>query len=482
MTDARRFPRLRTIALGVVAALLLWQVVAQSFAGYLADGAPQLALWLHPRLPAALIGLADQALDAANKTRAATEGADQRAASAADASGDTIADRPLPAPGVTGKSVGTLDRAFSAFETVGQNQSVTRPIAPDNAPAVRAWAQAALRGQPLSAHALRILGQLAEAEGDDAGALRFMDAAARLSLHDGVTDFWLMQKSIRTRDDKAALYYADVLLRTTPDLATYVVPVLAHIAEEKGSNRLLDAVLAANPPWRKEFFAALPNSITDARTPLGLLMALRQSATPPSPIEVGDYVNFLVARKFYALAYYTWLQFLPPAELRSAGKLFNGSFEVTPSGSPFDWQIRSGAGVTVDIVPRSDKAGGHALMVDFQYGRVEFHRVTELVMLAPGAYEFKGQYKGKLVGPRGLKWRVACVGGAASVAPLGESPMIIGMTPTWRAVAFNFTVPAKDCKAQMVSLDLDARMASEQLVSGSMLFDELEISRAANPS
>ena len=361
-------------------------------------------------------------------------------------------------------------------------KSVTRPIAPDNAPAVRAWAQTALRGQPLSAHALRILGQLAEAEGDDAGALRFMDAAARLSLHDGVTDFWLMQKSIRTRDDKAALYYADVLLRTTPDLATYVVPVLAHIAEEKGSNRLLDAVLAANPPWRKEFFAALPNSITDARTPLGLLMALRQSATPPSPIEVGDYVNFLVARKFYALAYYTWLQFLPPAELRSAGKLFNGSFEVTPSGSPFDWQIRSGAGVTVDIVPRSDKAGGHALMVDFQYGRVEFRSVTELVMLAPGAYEFKGQYKGKLVGPRGLKWRVACVGGAASVAPLGESPMIIGMTPTWRAVAFNFTVPAKDCKAQMVSLDLDARMASEQLVSGSMLFDELEISRAANPS
>ena len=88
MTEARRVPRLRTIVLGVVAALLLWQVVAQSFAGYLADGAPQLALSLHPRLPAALIGLADQALDAAGKTRAATEGADRRAAPAADASGE----------------------------------------------------------------------------------------------------------------------------------------------------------------------------------------------------------------------------------------------------------------------------------------------------------------------------------------------------------------------------------------------------------
>jgi hypothetical protein len=471
------------IALGVVAALLLWQVVAQSFAAYLADSAPQMALWLHPRLPAALIGLADQALDAANKARATTEGADQPADQNIDPSGDIAAEPQRQVPGDAAKPVGNLDRAFSAFETVGQNQSVTRPIAPDNAPAVRAWAQTALGGAPLSVHALRILGLLAEADGDDAGALRFMAAAARLSLHDGPTDFWLMQKSIRAKDDKSALYYADVLLRTTPDLAAYVVPVIAHIAEDKGSSPLLNAMLAENPPWRREFFAALPNSITDARTPLGLLMALRQSAAPPSPIEVGDYVKFLIGRKFYDLAYYTWLQFLPPAELRSAGKLFNGSFDVTPSGLPFDWQIQSGAGVTVDIVPRSDRAAGHALLVDFQYGRVDFHSVTELVMLAPGTYEFGGQYKGKLVGPRGLKWRVACFGGAAvSNAPLGESAMIIGMTPTWRAVAFNFTVPAKDCKAQMVSLDLDARMASEQLVSGSVLFGELRISRVASPS
>jgi hypothetical protein len=59
--------------------------------------------------------------------------------------------------------------------------------------------------------------------------------------------------------------------------------------------------------------------------------------------------------------------------------------------------------------------------------------------------------------------------------------MIIGMMPSWRAIAFTFTVPAQRCPAQVVRLDLDARMASEQLVSGSMMFDELQISRVANP-
>ena len=219
--------------------------------------------------------------------------------------------------------------------------------------------------------------------------------------------------------------------------------------------------------------------MTDARIPLELLSALRTSSTPPTPAEIGSYVNFLIGRKLYDLAYYTWLQFLPAAELRSAGLLFNGSFAAAPSGAPFDWQITSGSGVTIDIVPKPDSNGERALLVDFQYGRVDYRSVTELVMLAPGTYEFKGKYKGELVGPRGLKWRIVCTAGATT--RVGESAMIIGRTPDWRNVGFTFTVPATDCRAQYVRLDLDSRMPSEQFVSGSILFDDLQISRLANP-
>ena len=50
----------------------------------------------------------------------------------------------------------------------------------------------------------------------------------------------------------------------------------------------------------------------------------------------------------------------------------------------------------------------------------------------------------------------------------------------WQTVAFTFTVPDKDCPAQNVQLDLDARMASEHFISGSILFDDLQISRASS--
>ena len=51
------------------------------------------------------------------------------------------------------------------------------------------------------------------------------------------------------------------------------------------------------------------------------------------------------------------------------------------------------------------------------------------------------------------------------------------MAKTWKDVEFSLTVSAGDRPAQVLRLDLDARMASERFISGSAWFDELEISR-----
>jgi hypothetical protein len=164
---------------------------------------------------------------------------------------------------------------------------------------------------------LRILGQLAEADSNDAEAEKFLSAAGRLSLHENYANYWLMRNTVTDHDYKSAIYYADVLLRTNPQSIAYVVPVMAQISEDKAGAPLVKAVLADNPPWRKQLFSALPQNVTDPRMPLDLLLALRNSPVPPTNEDLGSYINLLVARKFYGLAYYTWLQFLPSEQLAS---------------------------------------------------------------------------------------------------------------------------------------------------------------------
>jgi hypothetical protein len=58
--------------------------------------------------------------------------------------------------------------------------------------------------------------------------------------------------------------------------------------------------------------------------------------------------------------------------------------------------------------------------------------------------------------------------------------MISGINPSWRSVEFSFAVPAFDCPAQYLRLDLDARMASEKFVSGAVWFDNVQISRVGD--
>lgn len=447
--------------------MLAWLVISRSLAAYLADVAPQTALWLDPHEQNALVNLADRALNRpgnGDRLRAGTtEQAPERHSSAGAGAVQTARNRAAISQ--------NENREFSEFQIVDPDRRI-------DLAAVSARAEASLMNAPLNAHALRLLGQVAAAAGNQADATKFMQAAARLSLHESIAVYWLLVWSTEQKDYKAAVYYADVMLRTLPGFDSYVLPILALVAEDKQADGLLKTVLIGNPPWRSNFLQNLPRSVGDERVPLDLLLTLRKSPQPPTAADVNSYLDFLVQHKMYELAYYTWLQFLPPRALHSAGLLYNGNFDIAPTSSPFDWRITQGPGVDVDIEERPDKHGANALVIDFEYGRVEYHSVKQLIMLPPGQYRFEGRYKGELVGPRGLKWRIACA--ESPTKAFAESEMIRGSGSAWKDTWLDFTVPEQDCRAQYLSLDLDARMPSEEFITGSILFDELQISRRAS--
>jgi len=464
-----KIPRLRSVALAGLGVFLTWQVLSRSLVAFFAES-PEVALILRSGDPAALINMAERKLNLDHPSKSKEAPATQ---SGGDGSSDRISSFARKAKKAAGAEAnqpeGEHPEAADPAERLRSNAGDS-----ELRHEVRAIARAALSRDPMNARALRILGQVADADDDDLTASRLMQAAARRSLRESVAVFWLMRESFERKDYAATVQYADVLLRTRPQIIAQVIPTLARIAEDKDANGSLKVALGANPPWRAQFFANLQKSITDARTPLDLLLSIKDTPTPPTAAELRDYLALLINNNFYELAYYVWLQFLPHDQLARVGLLFNGGFETRPSTLPFDWQFTSGSGVTIDLARRQDEVGGRALFVEFGLGRVDFRGVSQLVVLPPGTYRLSGQYRSRLSGRRGLEWRIICAGAST---PLAKSEMVMGATPVWSDFAVTFTVPPSGCRAQHIRLWLDARSASEQLVTGTVWYDGLQIAR-----
>jgi hypothetical protein len=408
------------LCFGAVGAVLCWLIITHSVAAYLAIKAPQSALWLNARQPNAIYRLADQELN------------------------------PPATPDASTRPKLAEERLDELMEKV----------------------QAALLTDPLPAKNYRLYGQIAELKGSNKLASASMAAAARHSLHEGYAVYWLMTKALESKNYHASAYYADVLLRSGSVSLDYVLPVLARMLDSKGTaNQEVIKLLINSPPWRPTFFNSIYNSLSDAAVALELFLNLRDTPAPPSAQEINAFQWYLYKNKLYPLAYYVWLQFLPPEQLEDAGFLFNGKYETAPSGSPFDWQVPVGTNVSVDFLGKSENEADRALVLGFGSGRAEFSGVTQLTMLTPGRYRVRGSYKGDLEGPRGVEWTVSCMDGPL----LGQSQRFLGLAEDWGQFEFAFTVPEKSCQAQVLRLGLAARSPSEEILSGDIWFDNLSI-------
>ena len=466
----RRHAYRKPIVIGL-AILLAWAVITHSLVAYLSDSSPEAAYWLNAT-PTVLLNLADDKLNADAGTKVVepvlSYDLEQSSRERSYAKGIQSIEKLDPAPDAP-----TNSQVEASAEPSGESGADNLTDAEYQQ--IKIWAKQALRGDPLNARALRILAQLAEHASDESRTESLMRGVVQRSLQENLAIFWMMRQSYRDRDYAEAIRYADILLRTRPRLANHVFPMLGRIAEIPTAKGELKSVLAKDPPWRAQFFNALPRNVTDARTPLELLLGLREAAAPPTDAEQKAYLQALIEHKLYEVAYYSWLQFLPADQLSNTGRLYNGSFEVPPSGLPFDWVFKKAPGVNIKFAPRPDQEREQALLIEFGPGRVDFGGgITELVLLPAGSYRLEGKYKADLVSQRGLQWSVKC---ADATTPIGVSTTMNGSNPAWQDIDLTFTVPDNDCPAQYVSLALDARSASEKFVSGAVWYDDLNIVR-----
>jgi len=187
--------------------------------------------------------------------------------------------------------------------------------------------------------------------------------------------------------------------------------------------------------------------------------------------ELRPFLDRLIRTGQVEDAYVVWTQSLPPERLSTLGYLYNAGFEYPVSHLPFDWVFGR---VDSAMVELSSESNPPVLKVGFVGGRVSQPLVSHLIALPPGTYRFTGREQSySLANERGLRWRISCL--KEPDGSLAETPPLLGDTP-WRTFAVTFDVNL-DCPVQNLQLELPARVALEQEVSGEASFADLNIAK-----
>jgi len=302
-----------------------------------------------------------------------------------------------------------------------------------------------------------------------------MRIAAARTWRDETTEEWLLNREAQRGDYAHALPYADAILRTSWPFQKELFPVLASFTVDPRAFEALTAFLATAPPWRSWFLSELSTRLANQTRLVQLYAALNDSENPPTKEELRPYLNRLINNENFELAYRTWHATLPPQQRAIETHPFNRDFAFPVDNLPFNWNLETAPGANVQIVSSVAEGGKkRALFVEFSGARVRFANVKQLILLPAGDYSLSGKVKAaELRTSRGLWWRVFCANASANT--LANTELVAGTMP-WTEFTVKFQLPAADCGAQWLQLELPARIESESRIEGQVWYQDLQVS------
>lgn len=345
-------------------------------------------------------------------------------------------------------------------------QALDKPADLDRAGAL---ARRAASANPLDGRPYRILGTIAEQRGDASRAATLYATAARHSPRDLPTLAWLAEHHFKEGRVAEGIAYMDALLRVRPGLAEGLFALLTQAVDASAGQIPLAQTLAGTPPWRTGFLTHLAHS---AQSSDAVGAVFEQLASTPGGLTEAErraYVERLIRDRRWRQARRVWAADRHPGD----EPVFDSGFELPPGGYGFDWRLNRVPGAAIELLGGPGVSGRRALYVEFHNRRVRFAHVQQLLTLAPGRYRLAARYRlDGLRNERGLTWTLQCA--EPPRGRLGSSRRLAGSSP-WSTLEFDFDVPAENCGAQWLRLELAARIPAETLVGGRAWFDDIVI-------
>jgi hypothetical protein len=352
--------------------------------------------------------------------------------------------------------------------TAAQAPDILKNLQPAERVALLERERQHLIAEPLDASVLQNLALLHLLQGDVERYKDFVLLGAERSLHDLPVQTAAIALLLEKKDYANALNRLDGVLRSSPTKTMEIFPAILLVSGHEDGLSATTRLLARDPPWRHDFmiFAAKqPDQVTNL---YNILTQLRKMNATISDEEIRPYLNNLFIRKSFDAAYFLWLDFLSPDELRKVNHVYDGNFSLQPRNMMFDWNILPAKNSDIAVTVRPGSPADMALKLNFYGSRSAFSNVFQYMRLSPGSFRLKGEARAeRLETTGGLMWQMTC---AESNAVLGNGPKLNSSGP-WANFEFSFSVPVENCATQKLQLVSGSSVVLDQAISGQIYFD-----------
>ncbi|HEU0100052.1 MAG TPA: hypothetical protein VFQ67_14920 [Allosphingosinicella sp.] len=306
-------------------------------------------------------------------------------------------------------------------------------------------ARAGLSKLPLAFEPFFVAARAAEQNGDLRRAIALMEEVRHRRYSHPAARMQLMIYYIKAERFPEAMSEIDFVLRRSAELRPALLPELTKLVDDPRGRAALATILARDPLWKEDFFAAArarkPSTVA-ARDlyerirklkPNGDLLLERQLILQ-SQASSGDYVG---ARQ-------TWLSALPEQERSAHRYMFDGAFRGLRAPGPFGWTFTD-----VEAGRAEPSKDGRNTYLDVAYfGGQSVVLAEQTLALPQGAHVLRVVARS----PNGITsgrlfWRLTCLPGAAQIGLLDLSRAAADN----RRFSLSFTVPS-GCPGQSLSL------------------------------
>ena len=311
---------------------------------------------------------------------------------------------------------------------------------------IQGQARDGLAALPLAFEPFFVAARAAEQRGDLRRAIVLAEEARHRRPSYPAVRMQLMVYYTKAERYPEALAEVDVVLRRNAELRPVLLPELTKLISDPRGREALAGILATEPSWREEFFAAAgvrKLAAADARD----LYARVKARKPGGDVRLERQLILQAQASSgdYAGARQTLLAGLPERERAANRLIFDGTFRGVAAPKPFGWRFED-----VDVGRAEPSRDGGRTYLDVAYfGGRAVTLAEQVLALRPGRHALRltarsdnGVSSGKIY------WRVSCLPARNSIGELDMS-QARGADSRFAAA---FTVPASGCAGQALTL------------------------------